>query len=238
MLSEARHPHTREMDEALEEAVEQGWRAVAEIDRAYANGELDDDAWHRRMAELIVPAYLSAATAEAGSGHSGTPEEWEWSRSVIADALPEGATFLDVGCANGLLMESAHRWRRVEPYGLEISPELASVARRRYPDWADRIWVGNALGWEPPQRFGVVRTALDYVPQRRRRELVEHLLSRVVLPGGRLVVGKFNELRSGASLEETVASWGFRVAGRAERAHRREPRIVYRAFWIDADQAR
>ena len=68
------------------------------------------------------------------------------------------------------------RWAGAEPSGLDISPELAEFARRRLPHWADRIWVGNALEWEPPRRFDVVRTGLDYVPPRPRRELVEHLL--------------------------------------------------------------
>ena len=63
-------------------------------------------------------------------------------------------------------MESMAAWAGVEPYGLEISPELAELARRRLPQWADRIWVGNAPTWTPPRRFDVVRTGLDYVPLR------------------------------------------------------------------------
>jgi hypothetical protein len=30
-----------------------------------------------------------------------------------------------------------------------------------------------------------------------------------------------------------VAAWGFAIAGRVERPHCRDPRLVYRAFWID-----
>ena len=48
------------------------------------------------------------------------------------------------------------------------------------------------------------------------------------------MIGKFNEERERRSLEAEVASWGFRVAGRAERPHRSEPRLAYRVFWIDA----
>jgi hypothetical protein len=78
-----------------------------------------------------------------------------------------------------------------------------------------------------------VRTGLEYVPLPRRRELVAHLLDGVVAPGGRLIVGKFNEEVGERRLEAEVASWGFAVAGRAERAHRVEPRLAYRVFWID-----
>ena len=214
------------------DAKERAWRAIGPVDEAYAKGELDDAGWHAAMAAIVVPAYLGAETAEAGSGHSGTPEEWEYSRGIVAEAV-RGATFLDVGCANGLLMESVHRWTGSEPYGLEIAPGLADLAGRRYPRWADRIFVGNALGWEPQRRFDTVRTGLEYVPEPRRRDLVAHLLERVVAPGGRLVIGKFNEEVERRSLEEEVSGWGFRVAGRAERAHRAEPRLAYRVFWID-----
>jgi hypothetical protein len=222
------------MDERLADAKERAWREVEAIDAAYARGELDDDGWHAAMAALVVPAYVAAATAEAGSGHSGTAADWEYSRGVVGEAIPGGArTFLDVGCANGLLMESVHRWSGVEPSGLEIAPELAALARRRYPRWAARIFVGNALHWEPPARFDVVRTGLEYVPRPRRHALVGHLLERVVSRGGRLVVGKFNEEVDRRALEAEVASYGHAIAGRAERPHRSEPRLAYRVFWID-----
>jgi hypothetical protein len=218
------------VDEELEAAKERAWREVAAIHAAYAAGELDDAGWHEAMASLVVPAYLSAETAEGGSGSSRDVAGWEYARSLLADAVcATGQSFLDVGCANGHLMESMAAWAGVEPYGLEISPELAELARRRLPQWADRIWFGNALAWTPPRRFDVVRTGLDYVPQLRRRELVEHLLGHC----DRLVVGVHNEERGSPGLAAQVASWGFEITGHSERPHP-HPRLAYRAFWIDA----
>ncbi len=109
-------------------------------------------------------------------------------------------SFLDIGCANGLLMESVVEWARedghkVEPYGLEISEKLANLARQRLPRWRDRIFVGNALLWDPPARFDVVRTELVYVPPARRREYVERLLDRHVAPDGRLLVCAYGSSR-------------------------------------------
>src|ERR671915_499848 len=200
------------MDEELEAAKEGGWREVAAIDAAYAARELDDAGWHEAMAALVVPAYLAAATPEGGSGSSRDPAGWEYARSLIADAVEPGQSFLDVGCANGHLMESMAVWAGVEPHGLEISPELAELARRRLPHWSERIWVGNALHWTPPRRFDVIRTGLDYVPPPRRRELVEHLLGYC----NRLVIGVHNEERGVPGLATEVASWGFDIAGRTE----------------------
>lgn len=217
------------MDEQLEAAKERRWREVSAIDAAYDRGELDDEGWHAAIADLVVPAYLAARTPEGGSGSSRDAAGWERARSLLAEAVEPGQSFLDVGCANGHLMESMARWAGVEPYGLEISPQLAELARRRLPQWADRIWVGNALDWDPPRRFDVVRTGLEYVPAPRRRRLVEHLLSFC----DRLVLGVFNEERDHRALEADVASWGYRIAGRAERTHT-HPLLAYRAFWIEA----
>ena len=228
------------MDERFAAAKVGGeWRKVAEIDAAYARGELDDEGWHRAMAALIVEPYLTAATPRGGSGHSGTAEDWEWSRGLVADALDRDGAVLDVGCANGLWMESIARWGRergyrIEPYGLDIAFELAQRARQRLPHWADRIFVGNALHFRPPRRFEYVRTTLEYVPGARGRELIAALLQHVVAPGGRLVLGKMNEERERPELEPQLKQWGFAVSGRSERAHRKEANLVYRVVWVDA----
>jgi SAM-dependent methyltransferase len=214
----------------LRDSKSRGWREVAAIDAAYERGELDDDGWHRAMAALIVPAYL-AGDVRRGSGHTGTAEDWEYSRGIVAELLEPDRplTFLDVGCANGLLMESVARWRTgVEPYGLDISPELAARARERLPHWADRVFVGNALDWEPPRRFDVVRTGLEYVPAPRRRALVAHLLEMTDV----LIVGKYSEEIEERATEADLRAWGFDVERAVERPHRSDPRICYRALRV------
>ena len=217
------------MDEELEAAKEGGWREVAAIDAAYAAGELDATGWYEAMASLVVPAYLAAETPEGGSGSSRDVAGWTYARSLIADACAPGQTFLDIGCANGHLMESMAEWAGVEPYGIDISAELAELARRRLPQWADRIWVGNAATWDPPRRFEVIRTGLDYVPPDRRRPFVERLLGFC----DRLVVGVHNEEGDAPGHEEEVASWSFSIAGRVVRDHP-HPKLVYKIFWLDA----
>lgn len=209
---------------------DRAWREVAAIDAAYERGELDDEAWHSAMAALVVPAYL-AGDVRRGSGHTGTAEDWEYSRGIVAELIDRdrALTFLDVGCANGLLVESIARWcPNVEPYGLEISPELAARARERLPQWADRIFVGNAVRWKSPSRFDVVRTGLEYVPAARRRELVAHLLAMTDL----LIVGKYNEEIEERAIEGDLRAWGFEIERTVERAHRTDPRICYRAIGV------
>jgi hypothetical protein len=128
---------------------------------------------------------------------------------------------------------AAEDGRTLSPYGVEISARLADLARRRLPHWADRIWTGNAMTWVPPRRFDVVRTGLDYVPPRRRADYVARLLAEVVTPGGRLVVGVFNEEKDREAVADSLRSWGYVVAGATSRAHR-DPRLRYKTVWVDA----
>ena len=223
-------------DQDLRAAKERAWRELAEIDAAYDSGALDDTGWHAAVRAIVEPAYLAAANRRGQSGHSGDPASWEQARRLLIDALPGDCTVLDIGCANGHLMESLVGWAAaegiaVEPYGVEISAALADLARRRCPQWADRMWTANAMGWRPPRRFDVVRTGLDYVPPRRRAEYVSHLLGHVV--ARRLVIGVYNEERDSEAAESEVRSYGWDVAGRTSRPHR-HPAPTYKAFWIDA----
>lgn len=112
---------------------EKAWRDIAAIDARLAQGEIDEEQWHLEMAAVVVPAYLAAETPWEQSGKSGAAESWEYARSLVADAIDRDGSFLDVGCANGYLMECLPRWTsfKVEPFGLEIAPELAALARQR-----------------------------------------------------------------------------------------------------------
>src|SRR4030095_1527399 len=142
-----------------------------------ACGEISEEQWYARVEALIADAYLSTDDPRAQSGKSGDEVDWRWSRELVLDACSRDASLLDVGCANGYLMESLERWGRergmtISPYGLDISPRLVALARERLAERADRIAIGNVMTWSPPRRFDVVHTGLDYVPAARRRDLV------------------------------------------------------------------
>lgn len=156
--------------------------------------------------ELYEGHYLASGTPYGESGKSGGEREWAIGRRPIARAVHRDGTFLDVGCANGLLMESIVRWssHRIEPYGLDFAPRLVARARERLPRWADRIFLGDALEWEPPHPFDFVRSELVYAADGRRRELVERLLGWVA-PGGRLILCGYG----GEEVVEPLRAWGF-----------------------------
>jgi SAM-dependent methyltransferase len=154
--------------------------------------------------------YLAGANPRQQSGFGRDEGDWDRFRRPVVASIEMDGSFLDIGCANGLLMESVVAWARadghaVEPYGLDISARLAAIARQRLPQWSERVFVGNALFWEPPIQFDFVRTELVYVPSSRRREYVERLLERFVTPGGRLIVCSYGSSRpEGARAELLV----------------------------------
>jgi SAM-dependent methyltransferase len=164
--------------------------------------------------------YLAGENPRQQSGFGRDELDWERFRRPILAPVETGGSFLDIGCANGLLMESVVRWSRedghlVEPYGLDISEKLVELARRRLPQWNERIFVGNALFWEPPSPFDFVRTELVYVPKTLRRPYAERLLGRFVAPGGRLIVCSYGSSRpEGARAEllvDEMSDWGLSI---------------------------
>ena len=182
--------------EPIEAVKNKAYWLIERIDAALEAGEIDESEWHRRISEFITHAYLSADTPWGQSGKSGDVRSWDYARSLVCDAIHKDGSFLDVGCANGFLMECVKRWaalrgRIVDPYGLDISVELADFARSRLPAWATRIHTGNVLTWQPPRKFDFVRTGLEYVPPRRRLELLQRLLEKFLVEDGRLIVGTY-----------------------------------------------
>ena len=212
-----------------------------EIQDAWANGSIDAEAWHQGIQTFLEDAYLPAPTPQGQSGTSGDADHWERRRRVIAEAIHHDGTFLDVGCANGLLMETLPAWAlsrgyQIEPHGLDISPKLADLARQRLPAWADRIHVGNAVTWIPPRRYDFVRTELVYVPPGREPSLISHLLEHVVAPGGRLILCAYRPRgeTDAAQIGEQLHSWGWTPAGEAVAPDTVRGGIATRVVWLDA----
>ena len=227
-------------DRDVRDFIDGGWRLWDVIDADLAEGRIDEAGWYRAVQSVLVPAYLNAPTPQAQSGHSGDASSWEQGRGFIVEGIDRDGTLLDVGCANGYLMETVHVWaagsgHHVEPYGLDLSPELVELSKKRLPDWNGRFWTGNALHWEPPFLFDFVHLQqLEYVPVNRRRQLVDHLLNRVCKAQGRLLIGPFNELAVRTATQAALEGWGFKIAGSVQRRHR-HPEVVRRLIWIDAD---
>ncbi|MGI5249726.1 class I SAM-dependent methyltransferase [Actinacidiphila glaucinigra] len=240
-----RRPHAADADLVVADAgtiagmLPQGPDRRAVLDAARSFREQDDASYFADNLRLLEPAYLRATTPEGGSGFGREPEQWRARRSMVVEALHKDGTFLDVGCANGLLMDSVRGWaaergRVIEPYGVDFAPRLVELARRRLPRWAGRIAVGNALDWRPADggRFTFVHALADCVPERRLGDLVRRLLAELVEPGGRLLLSVYQaEGGTAQTAAERLAALGVPVGGSASGAG---PERTATTAWVDA----
>jgi 2-polyprenyl-3-methyl-5-hydroxy-6-metoxy-1,4-benzoquinol methylase len=206
--------------EDIRDRVDTGSAAVVrDAARSFRNQSEAD--YYADNVRLLEPAYLRGTTPQAGSGFGGNAERWRARREMILDGVHRDGTFLDVGCANGLLMESVREWAAerglaVEPYGVDIAPRLVELAHRRLPHWAARIEVGNAIDYQPAhgRRFTFVHVLLDAVPRQRRTDLIRHALGRLVEPGGRLLASHYqSDGGTDLTAAEHLRELGFEVAG-------------------------
>ena len=67
------------------------------------NDELKE--WFARLQEMLEPSYLAAAEPWKQSGFSGPFERWVACRRPIAKCMTAPGAFLDIGCANGYLLD-------------------------------------------------------------------------------------------------------------------------------------
>ncbi len=154
--------------------------------------------WFEKVKDVLETSYISHSEPWRQSGFSGPEERWIALRKPVADCIDRSGSFLDIGCANGYLLECCLRWTReagiaIEPFGLDVSDKLLDLARKRLPDHAANFYSGNAYHWIPPRKFDFVRAELDFVPAEYERRLVDHLLEHYLTPQGRLLVAHYGE---------------------------------------------
>lgn len=190
--------------------------------------------WLNRLQDL-ERAYLDSDDPIRGSGFSGGPQRWRAERAPILEAVDRGGDLLDVGCANGFLLECLVAWAQEKgvtlvPHGLDIGPGLVAAARQRLP--TAQIHLGNAWDWKPPRRYRFVYTLADIVPPDRFDALVRRLLVEFVEHGGRLIVGDYGSRSRGIEPRDVAAMLRSHrpIAGQSVGG---DP-IVSRFAWIDA----
>ena len=221
----------------LKDQIDLAWQWTEKQQRALDSGEITEEEWFQRHNEYFTVSYLSKDNPRAQSGHSGNEHRWRYAREIILNAVHKSGSFLDIGCANGHLIESLVKWIEpqydIEFYGLDISESLINLAKKRLPHWKDRFYLGNALYWIPSYKFDFVRTGLEYVPIGREKGYLCHIMANYLNPGGRLIVGTYNEVISSDEVESKVASWGFNIGESYSRLKPGSEIVAYRMLWIE-----
>ena len=110
--------------------------------RALPDDFLTELAW-------LPKAYLQHSDPIRQSGFGGGAERWRLEREPILDAITRSGSFIDIGCANGYLLECLVAWGRIrelelDPFGLDVSFDLIALARQRFPCFEDHFYVANA----------------------------------------------------------------------------------------------
>ncbi len=172
-------------------------------------------------------AYLRETDPVRQSGFGGGHERWRTERALVLDAVPDDGDFLDIGCANGYLLECLVQWGherhiRLTPYGVDCGAQLIALAQQRLPQYASHFWVANAWEWLPPRQFRYVYSLYDCVPEELLPVYIRRLVTRYVEPGGTLIMGAYGATPSRkrpAISQQTSRPRGFVLPGRRREGH-------------------
>ncbi len=181
--------------------------------------------WFEQNKKALETAYLAGTLPWQQSGFGlHTPrseQDWEALRRPIAACIESPGTFLDIGCANGYLLQCILRWTQergiqITPYGLDFSEKIIALAQARLPQYTSHLFVGNAWDWQPPITFDYVNTTLDYVPHELHETFINRLLARYLHTGGHLLVAEYlgksvNPLRLDLPVDQYLVQLGFAV---------------------------
>lgn len=175
--------------------------------------------WFDNLKVTLENAYLQHSEPWKQSGFSGPEERWIECRKPIADCILKSGSFLDIGCANGYLLECVMSWneeRRITiiPYGLDLSHKLVNLAKSRIPEFKSHFFIGNGWTWNPPIKFDYVRTELIYVPEHLQKKYINRLLNEFLEDDGQLFVAEYRSRKDISNemwVDNRLTNWGFGV---------------------------
>ena len=198
-----------------------------------ANGNISETVFFNLESEASAIAYTYRDQPWAQSGHSGNAFTYRFKKMLVLEAVDKSGTFLDIGSANGYLIECLDNWSKnscvqVEFFGLEISKELTELSKKRVPRLKDNFFNGNVFTWQPPFKFDFVYTMIiPDLPDYLHEKLIRLLFSDYVKPSGRLILGEYKTYE----IEKMVTAMDYQINGYCEKkmSETRTKKII----WID-----
>ncbi|MHB8104834.1 MAG: class I SAM-dependent methyltransferase [Dehalococcoidales bacterium] len=175
--------------------------------------------WFSSLQKELYDTYLQYDEPWKQSGFSGPEERWVACRKPIADCIDKSGSFLDIGCANGYLLECILKWTaerniNIIPYGLDLSEKLSELARQRLSEYQQNIYTGNGWLWHNPIRFDYVRTEIVYVPEELRRKYINRIIDTYLADEGVLLLAEYRSSKDSITtpwINEMLEKWGLPI---------------------------
>ncbi len=182
----------------------------------FGGGGSTDDAAHSSCAEFGHDGRVGTYDRQRAPDLSNERSPW----THVVRLLPKGASVLDLGCWDGLLLAAVRDRGASRVRGVERDPEAASRARARGLDVAsadldDPAWP-DALGGE---RFDVVILADVVEHVRDPLGTLRRIVERVLAPGGRVVLSVPNVAHASVRLSLLVGDFDRTDRGILDRTH-------------------
>jgi hypothetical protein len=95
--------------DSIKAAKNRAYLFVEEQQQALDEGRISEAQWFDIHNQFFTSHYLAAGNPRDQSGHDGNEARYRYNRMLILEAVDRDGKFLDVGCANGYLIESLHK---------------------------------------------------------------------------------------------------------------------------------
>jgi ubiquinone/menaquinone biosynthesis C-methylase UbiE len=175
-----------------------------------------DEKWFNSLKKDLEESYLRYPEPWKQAGFLLSEDTWETCRRPIVQCIQKSGAFLDIGCANGYLLESILKWSSfdITPYGLDLSTKLIDLAKARLPKYASNLFQGSAPYWTSPIKFDYVRTDLGYALEDAQEQYLHKVFSTYLAPEGRLLVTEYRTKKEPPKtpwLNEKIKRWEFNI---------------------------
>ena len=180
--------------------------------------------------------YLVHADEFKRSGWSGTSRMWRKAREIILEAVEEDGFFLDVGCANGILVRDLRKWAKetkgvnLIPYGIDFIEELLLESKIKNSGFEENFKVTDMMDFNPRKKFTFIRTEF-YGPHNNFKIFIKKYIN-MLAPNGRLIFTFYDsENYLFKSIDERIREmgpkFGYSFLGSAE-----VPRVTH-VVWVE-----
>ena len=175
--------------------------------------------WFKSLNNRLERTYLQNEEPWKQSGFLGEEEYWIEARKPIIECLKTSGTFLDIGCANGYLLECLVKWGNelsleLIPYGIDLSEKLVKLAKQRHPKYQSNFHVGNAWTWKPLVQYDYVRTELEYVPRKLQQKYIKRLYNTFLRESGTLIITEYRSRNASTKkpwINLLIEKWGYQI---------------------------